>query len=265
MSRYDSLLARIPAKHAHSDTVHKAAVAAIAVAEKFAARKVSLAESGAYTGAGVSAALREEFPRALRQMQVAKAPIAKLAREAKAARAAIKPQEPARDDVVGAIERQEMRTYWRSLSPVERATLGLTTKSIPLLEAALSSAPELSGFGAAERDVAGKIEARYLQIKFPGEMRQADETEHLISEAEAILSVARNVIQRTTDMDTRQFESEAAKIEKAVWLVGDAAAPQVCELQPDGTAVYRTASADEIATGERYANAEEYQAARGVA
>jgi hypothetical protein len=102
-------------------------------------------------------------------------------------------------------------------------------------------------------------------MKFPAETRDAQELDALVSEAEAAVSVARSVIANSTGMDQRAFESLAQKVEAAVWLVGSATAAQICEIQPDGSAEYRAATADEVTTGVFYADRAAYDASKVAA
>jgi hypothetical protein len=257
----ETLLARLPA-HSKTAAIRTAADAAFSIVDKFAARRTEMSKSGQYTEAGVSAAMREALPATLRALNTARAPIAKLARDAKAKRASLRPADPDRGDVAGAIERQEIRAYWRTLPPGDRAQLAMTTTDLRLLEALVTAAPELSGFTRNQRDVVDKVEQRYIALKHPAELAEVEALDALVAEAEAITAVTRNDIRNSAALEPQPFEALARKVEAAVWLVGDASAPQVCEVAADGTAEYRLATAEEAVTGVYYKNEAEYQAVR---
>jgi hypothetical protein len=263
-ANYSALLDRLPA-HSKTASIRKAVEAALAVKDRYAARQTEMAQSGKFTESGLSAALRDILPATIRSLQTAKAPIAALKREIKSKRDELRrPPERDKTDLAGAIEQGEIRNHFRSLKPGEREALLMSTTDLRLVEAAIAAPPELSGFSANDRDVVEKIEARYTALKHPNEVAELEILDELVASAEAITTVARNGLRDAAQLDTRTFEREAAKIEAAVWIVGEAGREQVCEPGPDGTATYRPATADEVATGVRYANIGEYQSARAA-
>jgi hypothetical protein len=223
-----------------------------------------MAQSGKFTESGLSAALRDLLPGTIRSLQTAKAPITALKREIKSKRDALRPADPDKTDLAGALERGEIRTHLRNLKPGEREALLMSTADIRLIEAAVTAPPELSGFAATNRDTIDKIEQRYVALRHPAEVAELESLDELVSSAEAITTVARNGLRQTAQLDAQTFEREAAKIEAAVWLVGSPGQEQVCEPGPDGTAIYRIATSDEVATGYHYANLADYQSARAT-
>lgn len=258
-----NLLARLP-DHPRSAAIRSSLESALAISGRLTTRRAEMVASNQYTQSGVAAAILDLIPAQLRALQVATSPIAKLKREVAAKREALRPDDPDKSDLAGAIERGEIRNHFRSLKPGERHALLLTTTDLRLIEAAVTAPPELSGFTANDRDVVEKIEARYTALKHPTEIVELEALDKLVAEAEAIIAVARSEIRTASSMEQRQFEREAAKIEAAVWLVGDPGREQVCEPGPDGTATYRRATPDEITTGVRYENADAYRAARAA-
>lgn len=264
-SELTKLLERFPS-HPKTASIRKSVEAAHAVKDRYAAHRNEMAQSGQYTAAGIDAATCDLLPAQLRALQVAKAPITELKREIKSRREALRPTDPDKSDLAGAIERGEIRNHFRSLKPGDRHALLLTTTDLRLIEAAVTSPPELSGFTtSADSDLVEKVEARYIALKHPTEVAELEVLDELVASAEAITTVARNGLRQTAQLDAQTFEREAAKIEAAVWLVGDPGREQVCESGPDGTATYRPATPEDLALGVRYASAAEYLAAsRGV-
>jgi hypothetical protein len=254
---HHNLLARLP-DHLRTPAVRSSLESALGIASRLTARRAEMAASSQYTQKGIDAAVRDLIPSQLRALQVAKSPLAKLKRDVASKREALRPADPDKSDLAGAIERGEIRNHFRSLNPGERHALLLTTTDLRLIEAAVTAPPELSGFTTSDSELVERIEARYIALRHPAEVAELEALDKLVAEAEAIIGVARSEIRTASAMEQRQFEREAAKIEAAVWIVGDPGREQVCEPGPDGTATYRPATPDEIAVGTRFASAAEY-------
>ncbi|WP_439925420.1 hypothetical protein [Nitrobacter sp. JJSN] len=257
-----SLLARLDkfkSNPRHAAVRASAEAVATAVAE-FSKRSSGIAASRQYTEAGIKAAVRDLAAPALRAQHVATQPIRTLDRDIKAKRACLQPADPDKADLAGALERGEIRQHLRSLKPLEREALLMTTTDLRLVEAAVTAPPELSGF--ANGDIIDKIEARYIELKHPAEVAEIEALTELLAEAEAIVAVARNEARNIAQMEPREFEAVAAKVEAAVWLVGKPGEERVCEPGPDGIADYRQPTPDELVTGQRFTSPAEYYAAR---
>jgi hypothetical protein len=258
---HETLLARLPA-HSKTAAVRAAAQAALLAADRYAERRNEMKASGQYTEPGVNAALRDLLPATIRSLQTARAPITALKREVAAKRDSLRRADPDKTDLAGALERGEIRQLFRTLPPTERQGLAMSTNDIRLLEALVTAPPELSGFTGNQSELIDQVEARYIALKHPAETAELEALEELVAEAEALVAVARVGIRDTANMEPRLFEAEAKKIEAAVWLVGKPGEEQVCEPDANGQAIYRPATAVDIATGVRYASAAEYHAAR---
>lgn len=260
---HHNLLARLPS-HPRSAAIRSSLESALGIASRLTARRAEMVASGQYTDAGVAAAISDLIPAQVRALQVASAPVAKLKREVAAKREALRPADPDKTDLAGALQGGEIRTYFRSLAHPERHALSMKTDDLRLLEALVTAPPELSGFSANDRDVVEKVEARYIALRHPVEVAELEALDSLVAEAEAIIAVARHGIRTAAGMEQRQFEREAAKIEAAVWIVGEPGREQVCEPGPDGTASYRRATPDEVLIGVRYENVDAYRSARAA-
>jgi hypothetical protein len=258
-----NLLARLPA-NPRTTPIRTALTVALTGSTNYATRKVEMASSGKFTESGITAAVRDMLTPQIREQHIATAPVRALKRDIAAKRDALRPAEPDPANFAAAIAGTEYRGYMRSLKPLDRDALLLTTSDIRLLEAALSAPPELSGFSASDRDTIEKVEQHYVRLKHPNEVVELETLDELLAEAEAIAQVARDELRRVAGLSAQEFEAEAKKIEAAVWLVGEPGNEQVCEPGPDGTATYRVATSDEVSSGVRYASAAEYYAARAA-
>jgi hypothetical protein len=258
---HDVLLNRLPT-HPRTAAIRASAEATLAVGERYAARRAEMAASGKFTESGVNTAMRDLLPVTLRSLQTAKSPIAVLKREIEAKRAALRPADPDPANLAGAIQQMEIRTFLRSLNPIDRDALLLSTNDIRLLAAAVSAPPELSGFSGNYHETIDRIEVHHIELEFPADVAELRAMEALAAEADAIATVARGTLRDVAKLEPQNFEAEAKKVEAAVWLIGPADKPQVCEVDANGTATYRAASDDEAASGVRYASIHEYHAAR---
>jgi hypothetical protein len=270
-----TLLARIKADHPKAAALRSAAERCIEVAERYAATKAEKSNSGKLTAAGMAAELRDALPGYAAQLEAARGPISKLAREAKERRAAIKIKEPDPANLTAAIERMETRTFLRSMEPGERAGLLASTRDKRILEAALTAPPELSGLTGNLESLAKQVEDRYLEMTHGPEAKAVSELEDVVAEATAVALVARGKIQSETGMSAREFDNIAGPAEKAaapVWLfknIGTDGVERtwVREMSDDQQRAvsHRPATAYELEHGEHYADFDAYRASRGLA
>lgn len=254
----ESLIARIPES---ASTARKAATLALNTAAEFARRRDEMRRSGTYTQSGVSQALRGALPDALKQIGLTRSTVEKMKREVNTKRAALLPTDADRSDLVGALDRQEARTFLRGLEPTERAVVLTKTTDLRLLQAAILAPPELTLGPNPDQEFISRVEARYAELTNPAAVAEATDIETTANELAAIVEVAQASLQQTSDLSAHQFAEEVRKCAGKIWLVGDAGREQVVELDADGRATYRQASPDEVAAGVRYANADEYMAA----
>jgi hypothetical protein len=195
-----------------------------------------------------------------REWARAKAPVAKARREIKAARAAlvVKPMDPA--DLVGAVLRQEIRGWIRSLDVGVRQSVVLGSKDRRVLEAALSAPPELSGITSPS--AASEIENRYIEIVYPRELAELEAMEAVVSEAEAAVGIAYNELRSTIDIHPRDFDEMMKPVETIRPLLTNDK-KQVIEIDGAGKASYRPASQSDIDNGVVYGS-DEHKAAQAA-
>jgi hypothetical protein len=102
-----------------------------------------------------------------------------------------------------ALERQEIRAWVRTLDVGVRQAVVLATKDVRILEALLSAPPELSGI--VDAVLAGKVEDRYRENVYPGELEQHEEEDNVIAQGEAAVAIALNEMQATIGLHQHDF------------------------------------------------------------
>jgi hypothetical protein len=253
---------RLP-DHRLKPAMRDAVIAVRAASEGFTGRKIALQSDGRMTARGQQDALMESLTQNHgKQWARARAPIVKARKEHTARRAAlvVKPMDPA--DLVGAVLRQEIRAWIRSLDVGVRQSVVLGSKDRRVLEAALSAPPELSGI--TNPRAASEIEARYVEIVFPRELAELEAEDAVIAPAEAAVGIAYNEMRSTVDMHPHDFSELMRPIETIrPWLIDGRR--QVCETGADGKPTYRKATEADLADGVEYENFEAYKAAQGLA
>lgn len=246
-----------------------AAEACMGTHEGLAAKKSAYSSEGKLTAAGQRDALRSELPDALRKWTAAHRPIEKAAADLKRKREAVSIPTREPTDTAGAIADWEIRTLLKSMPATERAALLMSTGDERLLRAATNAPPDVIGFGDEKsKDLVDKVEARYLEMLHGDAIREIEEAEADIAEAEAAAQVARNNLAVVADMAKGEFEKIAGPIERgasAPWLIKSDNAVLVCEVDLNGTANYHSASPWELENGMFFKDRAEYDASRGKA
>lgn len=258
-------LSRIP-KHPRAEPVYAAVAEFAKIANDFTAAKASLKSGDRLTARGVNDALNDALPGYAARLAAARKPIDALAAEAKTRRAAMKVKEPDPANLAGAIQQQEIRSWLRSLEPIERARVLTATDDLRILEAALSAPPNLSGIDQGE--IADRVEAKYLQIAHAAGLAEVAELERLAAEATAAALTARGELQRTSELDERSFTAKVGPAQSKAalpWCRRDGDRMLVVEIDDSGRASYRPATEWEAKAGVEYANLAEYNAAIGKA
>jgi hypothetical protein len=264
----DGIDSRIP-DHPLKATVKNSIINALSAAEKFAAKKAELERSETLTPRGRHQALLDSLVNQYgKDLVRARAPIAKARKEIESRRSALVIKEADPANLAAALERQEIRTWLRSLDLGQRQTMLATTTDRRILEAALAAPPELSGIAGNLAHLADQIEERFVEMIHGPEIASIKFTEALLDEGEAGLGVARVLTQGVTELNDREFESLMRPVEIRPWLMrspGDDAV-RVVEVSPDGkSATYRRADENDIANGVYYRSNAEYFAAQGMA
>jgi hypothetical protein len=253
--------ARVP-DHPLAPSMRDAMIEALAASEQFAGHKIALASDGRMTQRGQREALKDALTTTHGKAWArAKAPVAKARAEIKARRSAltVKPIDPA--NVAAALERQEIRAWVRQLDLGVRQSVVLGTKDRRILEALLSAPPELSGI--VDAGLAGKVEDRYIELTYPGELASIEAMDAVVAEAETAISIARNDMRTTIDLHPHDFDALLKPLETIrPWLLDNDR--QVCEIV-DGKPTYRASTESDRAFGVRYKDVNEYRAAQGLA
>jgi hypothetical protein len=259
--RTQSLLNRLPPNHPLAPSMRTAMIDALAAGEQFADHKSTLSKDGRMTPLGQSQALKDALTNTFgKALARAKAPVAKARAEYKTRKAAltVKPVDPA--NVAAALERQEIRSWVRSLDLGVRQAVVLATKDVRILDALLSAPPELSGI--VDAVLAGKVESRYVELVFPGELAELEAMDDVIAHGEAAVAIARNEMRTLIDVHPHDFDEMLRPIEVTrPWLVDGGR--QVCEFV-DGKPTYRLADDLDRADGVPYKSFSEWQAAQGL-
>jgi hypothetical protein len=158
---------------------------------------------------------------------------------------------------------REIRAWVRQLDLGVRQSIVLGTSDRRILEAVVSAPPELSGF-AGHAALAGRIENRYFELTYPGELAEIETLDSVVAEAEAAIAVARNEMRSTIDLHQHDFDALLKPLETIrPWLLDDDR--QVCEVGADGKPTYRAATETDVANGVRYKSFDEYKRAQGLA
>jgi hypothetical protein len=265
-ARTKTLLDRLP-DHPLSASMRTAMIAAAAASEGFAGHKIALESDGRMTPLGKSHALKEALTgNHGKAWARANASVLKARKEITARRDALVIKAVDKTDLAGALERQEIRQWFRSLDLGVRQPIALATKDRRVLEALVTAPPELSGIAGAS--AASEIEARYLELTYADELESISAADAVVAEAEAAMHVSRNELRSTIDVDMhpRDFDEIMKPVETIrPWIVGDSGIEQVVEVGADGkTATYRKATEADVAFGVRYKNLEEYKRAQGL-
>jgi hypothetical protein len=196
--------------------------------------------------------------------------IAGAKREAQAKRAKLTLQPPNPTDLVGALRRQEVRSWLRSLPAQERRdyVAGHIDRLDPEVALAIVEAPaELSGVLGADRNV---LVDRALQAQHGDALVEVLALERAVEIAEHAVETVRAEIARDVGVpDLHQWDQLAAPHEKR------STAPYLRKFVENGVEVIRTlkmngasggswstASPEEIAEGVYFASFAEYQQAR---
>jgi hypothetical protein len=119
-------------------------------------------------------------------------------------RAALKPQEPRRDDVVGEMRRQELRAFARTLKPAERLPFALANP-----EAVLSAPGALSGL---PEDQFSKVRETYIASKFGPEIAEIEILDGDLATVKAASDMAMNELRSAAGLSERAFSEMVEKV-----------------------------------------------------
>jgi hypothetical protein len=119
-------------------------------------------------------------------------------------REALKPPAPPRDDVVGELQRAELRTFARSLKGAERLLFALEHP-----EAVLNAPAALSGL---PDDQFSKVREAYVASKFGPEIAEMETLEEDLSTVKAAHDLALNELRVAAGLSEREFAKMVEKI-----------------------------------------------------
>jgi hypothetical protein len=245
--RTQTLIDRLPKGHPLSATMRDAMIAALAASEGFGGHKIALQSDDRMTPKGRSQALRDSLVQNHgKQWARAKAAVAKARKEIEARRAAlvIKAVDPT--NVVAALERQEIRSWLRTLDIGARQSVALTTDDRRILEAMVTAPPELSNIVAGA--LAAKIEQRYIELTYPDELASIEKMDAVVTVAEQARHIARNEMAGIYGAHPIEFDKlmQLLEVDRPV-LTSDR--KQIIEIDAAGKATYRLASQSDIDNG----------------
>jgi hypothetical protein len=282
-ARTQTLLDRLPKDHPLTPAMEAAMVAAAAASEGFAGHKIALASDKRMTPLGQRQALQAALTgNHGKQWARANASVLRERKKITARRDALVVQAVDPANLAAALERQEIRAWFRSLDLGVRQSIALASKDRRILEALCSAPPELSGIAGPK--AAAEIEDRYLELTYGDELSAIAAADAVVAEAEASMHIQRNELRsvlavaevESTDKEgvTRRELVSVANNPRAFdelmrpletirpWITKDGL--QVCEPLPNGKASYRAATEADLAFGVQYENLAAWQAAQGM-
>jgi hypothetical protein len=238
------------------------------IAEAFSDDCQHVARNRDLSEVGRANAMKTNLQRAVRDLRDARKPVDDLRKTLEGKRAAVKAPAFDRTDLVGALNRQELRAAMRGMDTVQRAAL-ITTEPA-FADALLEQPPVLSGLTPNEGFLVQAAQDARLKTLFGPQLAEIAELENTLNEAAGIAAVARNDLQTKAGMPQLEFDAFATPIEqklRAPWLVKSAGATGETVMVVDvveGVASYRPATTDEARDGKYYANEAEYSAERAA-
>jgi hypothetical protein len=263
--RTQTLLDRLPKDHPLAPSMRAAMISAAAASEGFAGHKIALSADRRMTPLGQRQALKDALTQNHgKQWARANASVLKERKKITARRDALVIKAVDKTDIAGALERQEIRQWVRSLDLGVRQSVALATKDRRILEALVTAPPELSGIAGPK--AAAEIENRYLELTYGDELASIEAADAVVAEAEASMHIQRNELRSTLDVGMHAHDFDALMKPLEIirpWLMDDG--KQVCEIGADGRPTYRKATEADLADGVEYENYDAYQAAQGLA
>jgi hypothetical protein len=239
---------------------------ALEASEKLTDRAAAIQNNKFLSDDGRAKESRAQLKAALRDVRDAGIPIDEMRSRLKDIRASIRPVSFDKGDLAGALARQEIRAYVRTLPLGERAALLVGEKAEAMfVDAILEQPGALSGLDSNLYD---RIREQRLEALHTNENFQAEELTREIAEASAALQVAKQGLQRASGMKDHEFEQLATEVfskRAAPWLKHDSVNgnPTII-IVPLRGGPSRPATPDEIRDGKFYRDLAEYQADRAA-
>ena len=235
------------------------------------AHRSAAAAGGKFTEAGIAEDAKQfALTRLAPMLHRGRQAIAQARREAEEQRSKLTLKPPDKSDLVGAMRRQEMRTWLRSLPDKERNRyVAQVDRLDPEMALAITESPaELSGVLSADRKL---LIDRALQAQHGDAIDKVLELERAVEIASHAVEAVRGEIARDIGvLDPHQFNQLAAPHERL------ATAPYLKKFTEEGVEVtrvmhwtsgnggiWRKATPEEIAEGIYYPSFEDYRRAQG--
>ena len=249
-------------RHPMKGRIHQA----LAAAERFGERSSAITSNKDLSEQGRAKEAQAQLRATLRDIRDAAEPLGELRVKLQTLIAGIKLPAVDKMDLAGALARQEIRAYVKSLSLADRAALLVGDKADPVfVDAVLELPAPLSGIDPSLYE---KVRETRLEGLHAKESAQAEQITREIEAASAAFALARQDVARATSLPKQEFEQIAAEIESkknAPWLKHDNVNGQdrIIVVPFEGGAS-RLATADERRDGKFYRDAAEYRADRAA-
>jgi hypothetical protein len=239
---------------------------ALGAAEKFAGRVAAIKIDKHLSPEGKTNAITKQLRATLRDIRDAGSPIDAMRTKLAALVASIKPVSFAKDDLAGALLRQDLRVALRNMSLGEKAAVLLGEKAdAAFVDATLEAPGLLSG---VDPQMFEQVREQRLETMFSAESFEAEALSDQIAEAQAGLEIARGDLSRAANLPQWEFDKLATEIAEkrdAPWLKRDVSngAEQIVVVRP-GQSHYPVATPDDLRDGKYFGSLAEYNAARAA-
>jgi hypothetical protein len=247
-----------------SHSMRKQIEAALTAAEKMADRATEIRNNRLLSDQGRDKEIRAQVRSALRDIRDAAAPLTEMKARLAGLVASIKPVSFPKDDLAGALLRQEMRAALKTMPIGDRAALllGGEKADAAWIDSMLEAPARLSG--VVEPEIYERAREQRLESLFAEESAEVERLTDQIAEAEAGMEIARGDLSRAAGLPPHEFAKMVDHFNSrkdAPWLkrFGE----DILVVRP-GEGLYPPASAEELRDGVYYKDYQEYLAARAA-
>jgi len=172
------------------------------------AKGAELTRSGTLSEKGVKMTLRAHFAPTVRQeLRRYTADVAAEAEAIKASRASLTRPTFDKADLIGELQRQEARTWLRSMEPMQRLITLLGDKDGNLIEAAFAAPAYLSGLDKLTDVQRGQIEETFVQARFAPQIAAIEEREEANALARVAVRAAVMELRDAAGLEPLQFDT----------------------------------------------------------
>lgn len=172
-------------------------------------KREALGKRGDLSAKGINARLRQDMAQIVtRDLRAHREAVKERAADLKARRAALTSPKIDRTDLLAELQRQEVRSWLRSMAPEARHVALLGDTDGALVEAVLSAPPALSGTDRLPDVVRRQIVDGYLQARHSETVEAMAHEEDALTVADAALRGALDVLQEAVGLSSRhQFDT----------------------------------------------------------